>query len=698
MFSDNNPPIPTTQDEFPSFNSVVNVSNCWYYLSLLERFVNITSSLSQDDLKVYLVRAEYRYFKWMFTNIKDRKVALSIPPVDVAFFWQAHMLSPLRFQEDTTRLAPFTSVKIPLKEIHEMHKNTNSPVRENWGRLMRGEPYELTKKDLFKKNGYANVTCIVCNSRIQSSWKDYAEWRTDHTIALQCHCCDAMFTVKHVGKANLFLDNVKPYKIAGLTVNAEGIPFKASMPKILLNPTQDIKSLPFNEGLKPLDEYFEKKLKVSTPSNTMIRKKMIDAIQSTYLCTPYRGSSIDLIQAVARQYKFAVKATKRINWDAPQGIIRGIRHYASFLAVIKENKGLTAVPTYEIDLAWHTHMLHHGNYSMFCSRFTGKIINHDDTIPEKELESYVKKTDMAWHDRNERRKMAHSTDVAPVSKPVMQKSGIKNKLKLILSTSRSKTDISPENIRNQLAHKNKYIDEKALFGDRYTVGTYRTTPPYKRSATVSTGSEKSDVNINIADYDTEKISFHDKRDIQEFITLKNSDQLMDEKFKDVKKSVYGFIGTSTCGNTDYLNRWSPKEKNKDDTKHNDSFLESGYTKEKPMFDFKNGTLKPNRKRYKNFQNNEATRYHTQNDTFNWYLVSLAWSDSHVPNCDNNKSSCGGWGGSPDTGGAACNNTSSSGVFRSSTEYGGGSASCGGGSSSCGSSCGGSGCGGGCGGS
>lgn len=75
---------------------------------------------------------------------------------------------------------------------------------------------------------------------------------------------------------------------------------------------------------------------------------MIDAIQSTYLCTPYRGSSIDLIQAVARQYKFAVKATKKINWDMPQGIVRGIRLYASFLAVIKENKGLTAVPTYEI--------------------------------------------------------------------------------------------------------------------------------------------------------------------------------------------------------------------------------------------------------------------------------------------------------------------------------------------------------------
>lgn len=75
---------------------------------------------------------------------------------------------------------------------------------------------------------------------------------------------------------------------------------------------------------------------------------IIDAIQSTYLCNPYRGSSLDLIQAVARQYKFAFKVTQVINWDLPQGIIKGIRQYSNFLYLIKTNPNLTAVPTYEI--------------------------------------------------------------------------------------------------------------------------------------------------------------------------------------------------------------------------------------------------------------------------------------------------------------------------------------------------------------
>ena len=133
--------------------------------------------------------------------------------------------------------------------------------------------------------------------------------------------------------------------------------------------------------------------------------EMIDTIQSTYMCTPYQGSSVDLIQAVARQYKFAFKVTKNVNWNAPEGIINGIRQYSTFLAVIKNNPELTAVPTIEIgkynfviaqkdisqmlifisDLAWHTHMLHHDKYRKFTMRNVGRLVNHDDTIPEDNL-------------------------------------------------------------------------------------------------------------------------------------------------------------------------------------------------------------------------------------------------------------------------------------------------------------------------
>jgi hypothetical protein len=59
---------------------------------------------------------------------------------------------------------------------------------------------------------------------------------------------------------------------------------------------------------------------------------------------------LDLIQAVARQYKFEFKVTKSINWNAPQGMVNVIRQYSNFLAVIKDNPKLTAVPTIEIGM------------------------------------------------------------------------------------------------------------------------------------------------------------------------------------------------------------------------------------------------------------------------------------------------------------------------------------------------------------
>lgn len=64
MFYDQNPPVSPPDKPFPSFNGTVTVATCWYYLSLLERFVDATKDMPEDILKLYLVRAEYRYFKW----------------------------------------------------------------------------------------------------------------------------------------------------------------------------------------------------------------------------------------------------------------------------------------------------------------------------------------------------------------------------------------------------------------------------------------------------------------------------------------------------------------------------------------------------------------------------------------------------------------------------------------------------------
>lgn len=81
MYFDKDPPLEANPEEFPTLSSVVSVKNCWYYLSLLERFVDTTSSMTEDVLKTYLVRAEYRYFLWISKKCYYRNLDRAIPPI-----------------------------------------------------------------------------------------------------------------------------------------------------------------------------------------------------------------------------------------------------------------------------------------------------------------------------------------------------------------------------------------------------------------------------------------------------------------------------------------------------------------------------------------------------------------------------------------------------------------------------------------
>jgi hypothetical protein len=73
-----NPPPPSA--DHPSLDTVVTVDNCWYYLSLLEQFVQATQDLPNAILQQYLVRAEYRYFRWI-SNKEALVQEKHVPPI-----------------------------------------------------------------------------------------------------------------------------------------------------------------------------------------------------------------------------------------------------------------------------------------------------------------------------------------------------------------------------------------------------------------------------------------------------------------------------------------------------------------------------------------------------------------------------------------------------------------------------------------
>ncbi|KAL6512958.1 hypothetical protein OROHE_019748 [Orobanche hederae] len=98
-------------------------------------------------------------------------------------------------------------------------------------------------------------------------------------------------------------------------------------------------------------------------------------------CTTY-----DLISAVKRQSPFFYQVS-RPYMDDDRYLEGSIARYKAFLHLIKRNREKSiksfSVPTYDIDLIWHTHQLHPVSYGTDLLQIMGKILDHDDTDSDR---------------------------------------------------------------------------------------------------------------------------------------------------------------------------------------------------------------------------------------------------------------------------------------------------------------------------
>ncbi|URD80963.1 hypothetical protein MUK42_02034 [Musa troglodytarum] len=136
--------------------------------------------------------------------------------------------------------------------------------------------------------------------------------------------------------------------------------------------------------------------------------------------------SYDLVSAVKRQSSFCYQfnlislkfnASNSGGWDMYQLVSRPSMHdnrvleaavnrYKGFLHLIKKNqdgsKTLFCVPTYDIDLIWHSHQLHPASYCNDMIKLLGKVLEHDDTDSDrskgKKLDVGFSETTKQWED------------------------------------------------------------------------------------------------------------------------------------------------------------------------------------------------------------------------------------------------------------------------------------------------------------
>ncbi|KAL2931355.1 Glycine-rich domain-containing protein 1 [Bienertia sinuspersici] len=97
-------------------------------------------------------------------------------------------------------------------------------------------------------------------------------------------------------------------------------------------------------------------------------------------------TTYDLVSAVKRQVPFYYQIS-RAHVSDDQFLREASDRYKGFLYLIKTNmkKNIKhfSVPTYDVDLMWHSHQLHPISYNDDICELVGKVLEHDDTSSDK---------------------------------------------------------------------------------------------------------------------------------------------------------------------------------------------------------------------------------------------------------------------------------------------------------------------------
>ncbi|XP_071728748.1 glycine-rich domain-containing protein 1-like [Rutidosis leptorrhynchoides] len=98
------------------------------------------------------------------------------------------------------------------------------------------------------------------------------------------------------------------------------------------------------------------------------------------------STKYDLVSAVERQSSFYYQVSRPFMKDII--FLEGaVQRYKGFLHMIERNKETKSkkfcVPTYDIDLMWHTHQLHPRSYCNDMMSLLGRVLDHDDTDSDR---------------------------------------------------------------------------------------------------------------------------------------------------------------------------------------------------------------------------------------------------------------------------------------------------------------------------
>ncbi|KAF2094769.1 hypothetical protein NA57DRAFT_60188 [Rhizodiscina lignyota] len=360
-----------------------------------------------------------------------------LPPLDVLMVWHSYMLNPRCFLEDCIRFTKldFYATPFPFQHIDQCIDSVTfeyiptARARSHWEQATSRmwdnlhEPMEKT---------------LLCPNSGNGTPKHFASfpWTSGARIRIMengemnggcgyadadfqgvCETCSVKFTHDYLRvqkfRNDLVAWNTKHYPLPGTILGRQGLPEPATkytqlppecwVPNLLISgmtvfdtlegatkPDNDAATMTdvkgvFEAGVKDRKTIIALGMRAGRlpPSARTAIRRMLN--RYWFNSSPF---ALDLVGAVVRQGSFIDKM-HNIDWLRSPALqstmVRLIEKYQRFFGIMKDNPWKLAVPTLDVDLAWHTHQLTPQMYYTYSVKATSQLIDHDDKIAEADL-------------------------------------------------------------------------------------------------------------------------------------------------------------------------------------------------------------------------------------------------------------------------------------------------------------------------
>jgi len=364
------------------------------------------------------------------------QIANHLPPLDVLMVWHTYMLNPRVYLEDCiqTGLHAVWRSGFPWSLLHDCIDNTTF---EYTAPVAAKEAFKRSPSlpwDALKDPAAKAFTCPGCK---HVSWAPYTRppatadranleaYLTEDTgfagqaFTEKCFKCGLAITHEklRVGK---FIDDAYQVRVhqrplPGTILNQVGVPqgtvgkkkigtHDAFFPNRVIEKNHrfgdyklrsDVARLTILEIKNMFQKVMETKDEVVMVNSEQYKPHLVareSKIAVRKVLSHYWDNSspfgLDLVGATLRQGVFVQKMAK-INWIKSPSVMptmqRLIVKYHRFIRIIANHPKSVAVPTLDVDLAWHTHQLTPSVYYKYSLAEAAKFINHDDKVAEASL-------------------------------------------------------------------------------------------------------------------------------------------------------------------------------------------------------------------------------------------------------------------------------------------------------------------------